>query len=185
MEYKSFNPDVQVSGAVVAAFTAAFPRGTEELGAKLLGLHGIRKPEMDGWYQLQSLLDAMEDVSEQMGLEMLRRIGEQIAGNALLPPGWNSIENVLAGIDNAYHMNHKGGEIGHYNFSDEGLLSGLRRIRMECPNPYPCVFDLGTIDGFAKRFKPAGCIDMVVRHDETRPCRRQGAESCTYLISWC
>jgi hypothetical protein len=184
MEYKSLNAGVEVSGVGIVSFMAAFPRGTEETGLKLLRLNGIRNPKSDSWYELQSFLNAMKDVSQQMGGGMLRRIGEHIAENAALPPGWNSIETVLAGIDTAYHLNHRGGEIGHYEFHDEGVSSGLRRTRMECPNPYPCLFDQGTIDGFGKRFKPAGCIDLIVRHDDTRPCRRQGAESCTYLVSW-
>ncbi|MEW6352195.1 MAG: hypothetical protein AB1646_24340 [Thermodesulfobacteriota bacterium] len=184
MEFRSSAPGVEVFGAVVAAFLAAFPKGTEAVGVSTLAAQGIKNPDPEKWYPLQSLLNAMKDVAAKMGVDMLRRIGEGIAGNAILPPGWTTLESVLSGIDTAYHLNHRGGEIGHYEFHDEGVSSGLRRIRMECPNPYPCVFDQGTIDGFANRFRPPGCIDVLVRHDDAQPCRQHGADSCTYVVSW-
>jgi hypothetical protein len=126
----------------------------------------------------------MKEISERLGPHVLGRIGEQISAHAVLPPEISALETCFEAIDTAFHMNHRGGEIGHYNYSYQGVEHGLKRARMACPNPYPCSFDGGVLEGFAKRFRPADCEDVLVRHDDSQPCRKQGAESCTYVISW-
>ena len=79
----------------------------------------------------------------------------------------------------AYHMNHKGGEIGYYRFTKTGERSGV----MECKNPYPCDFDMGLVQAMAQRFAPAGSHPKVV-HDTTKPCRAKTGDACSYLITW-
>lgn len=184
-EFKSFEPDVEVSGEVVAAFVAGFPREVQQSGLGILTRHGIPHPKSGEFYPLQKLLDAMKEIGDIYSQEMLYRVGKEIALHAKLPPDINSLEKCLASIDIAYHMNHRAGNIGNYNFSrPEGLSNGMNRAVMVCPNPYPCAFDLGCIEGFAERFKPPQCIDVVVRHDDSKPCRRNGGDACTFVISW-
>jgi len=183
-EFKSMQPGVEVVGQVIGAFLDSFPPEVKPVGLEILEKHGIKDLAPGTYYPLQSFLDAMKAISDRFGSEMLGRIGERIATNAVLPPGLDSLEACLGSIDTAYHMNHRGGEIGRYLYSFEGTEKGLSRAKMVCPNPYPCTFDRGVIEGFAKRFKPPNCIDVLVRHDETKPCRRQGADSCTYVITW-
>lgn len=86
----------------------------------------------------------------------------------VFPPEINTIEKGLAAIDIAYHMNHRGGEIGHYKFQSTGNNSG----KMVCDNPYPCEFDRGIIEAMAQKFKPKDSIMAFVEHDESQPCRR-------------
>jgi hypothetical protein len=183
-EFKAFAPRVEVLGEVLNAFIGGFPSEVLGIGKMVLERHGIKDPHPGDFYPLQSLLDSMKDVSDKYSGQMLFRIGFQIAGNAKLPPGIDSIEKALELIDTAYHMNHRGGEIGHYLYTSTGFDGLLNRGKMLCHNPYPCFFDLGVIEGFAKRFKPADCRDVLVRHDESQPCRRQGGDSCTYIVSW-
>ena len=76
-------------------------------------------------------------------------------------------------------MNHRGGEIGHYNHKSYGP----NKATIECANPYPCDFDRGIIEAMATRFKPNGAI-VKVQHDASKPCRKNGADSCTYQVSW-
>jgi hypothetical protein len=183
-EFKSFDSNVEVIGEVIAAFQSAFPPELIEIGMMTLRKRGIVDPQPGNYYPLQLFLNAMKDISDQFGSSMLFRIGEQIATNAVLPPGMDSIESALSAIDVAYHMNHRGGEIGHYLYSDLGVHGGLRRAQMVCPNPYPCAFDRGVIEGFAARFKPEGTVDVIVNHDDSQPCRKEGSRTCTYAITW-
>ena len=183
-EFISFDENVEVIVEVIAAFQAAFPPELLEVGTMTLRKHGIYKPEPGNFYPLQPFLDAMKDISEQFGDAMLYRIGEQIASNAVLPPGLDSIESALGAIDVAYHMNHRGGEIGNYLYHDIGENRGLKKAQMVCPNPYSCAFDRGVIEGFAARFKPEGSVDVIVCHDDSQPCRKTGSQACTYLITW-
>ncbi|MBI5030397.1 MAG: hypothetical protein HZB51_07710 [Chloroflexi bacterium] len=110
----------------------------------------------------------------------LLMIGRQIPQNAKWPPDVDTIEKGLRSIDVAYHMNHRGGEIGSYRFEPTGKNSA----KMICQNPYPCDFDLGIIDAVAHKFKPANVPMVTVKHDDSQPCRKKGADSCTYLINW-
>lgn len=183
-EFKSFSPAVEVTGEVLMAFLAGFPREFESPGLLILEKHGLSEPKPNGFYSLQRFLDAMKEISDTYSAQMLYRIGEQIALHARLPPGINDLQRCLESIDVAYHMNHRGGEIGVYEYRFLGTQDFMERATMTCSNPYPCVFDRGVIEGFARRFKPPEFSDIVVRHDDSQPCRRRGDESCTYVISW-
>ena len=113
-DYKSYAPNVKVSGEVVLAFKNGFPAEALNLGLAILAEKGINDPKPGAYYELQHLFDAMGEVESKFSRQMLHRIGYNIANNAKLPPEMNSMLDALAGIDAAYHMNHVGGEIGHY-----------------------------------------------------------------------
>jgi len=51
---------------------------------------------------------------------------------------------------------------------------------MVCDDPYPCDYDMGIITSFAKKFDKMA----TVRHAEHLPCKKKGADSCTYLVKW-
>lgn len=184
-EFQSFEPGVEVSGEVVAAFVAGFPQEVQRAGLDALAQHGIPDPKAGEFYLLQKLLDAMKEISGLYSHEMLYRVGKEIALHAKLPPDIDSLEKCLASIDIAYHMNHRSGNIGNYNYvPPENNSHSMNKAKMICPNPYPCSFDLGCIEGFAQRFKPPQCVDVVVRHDDSQPCRRHGGDACTFVIAW-
>jgi len=184
VEFRASSTAVEVLGEVLMAFASGFPQEGRSFGIKILEKHGLSTPEPQKYYPLQSFLDAMKEISDTFSAQMLYRVGEQIALHAVLPPGIDDLEKCLGLIDTAYHMNHRGGEIGKYEYQFQGTEGGLQRARMICNNPYPCAFDRGVIEGFAKRFKSSASYDVVVRHDDSAPCRRNGQDSCTYIISW-
>jgi len=183
-EFQSFSPEVEVTGEVLMAFLAGFPQEFQSPGLLILEKHGLSNPKPNGFYPLQRFLDAMKEISDTYSAQMLYRVGEQIALHALLPPGIDDLQTCLGSINVAYHMNHRGGEIGVYEYRYLGTQDYVEKAIMVCSNPYPCSFDRGVIEGFAGRFKPPGCKDIVVRHDDSQPCRRRGDGSCTYVISW-
>ena len=45
---------------------------------------------------------------------------------------------------------------------------------------YPCDFDRGIITALASRFERAS----RVTHDDSAPCRKNGADSCKFIIAW-
>jgi hypothetical protein len=160
----------------------------------ILAKNGIQDPKPGLWYSQQAWLKAFQEISASIGPYTLYSIGLKIPENAHFPPQIDSIENALRAIDVAYHMNHRiAGQIlfdpqtgttlegiGHYIFEK----AGEREVKMTCHNPYPCDFDKGIIDGMANRFKPAGSPFALVRHADTGPCRKKGAEMCEYKVSW-
>ncbi|MFW9997033.1 MAG: hypothetical protein ACFFD4_33630 [Candidatus Odinarchaeota archaeon] len=132
------------------------------------------------WYPQQKWLDAFRLISEKVGAKTLFLIGKKIPENAAFPPDINNIEAALESINIAYHMNHKNyreGGIGSYGYEK---TPGKNEAIMVCDNPYPCDFDLGIITAMAKRFSRWA----IVTHDDSQPCRKHGAESCTYTVTW-
>ncbi len=81
-------------------------------------------------------------------------------------------------LDPSYHMNHIGGEFGHYNFEKTGDRVGI----ITCNNPYPCAFDHGLIQGFVEKYREPGTVPSVMH--ELGTCRMEGTEVCKYSITW-
>ena|SRR5579884_846213 len=177
-QFRAFANNVSVNGQTVLSVVKGMGPFAQT-GADILARHGIKAPTPDGWYPQQAWLDAFQDIAKSIGDRTLTQIGMSIPNSAKFPPGIDSPEKALSCIDAAYHMNHRGGEIGHYKFTKTTERSGV----MECRNPYPCAFDTGIIQAMAKRFAPAGA-KLTVVHDTAKPCRSKGGDSCTFQISW-
>jgi hypothetical protein len=192
-QFKAFAPGVEVSGEAVLAVVEGMG-AFKKTSLDTLAGHGIHDPERGHWYPQQSWLNAFQAIAERVGPATLFAIGKKIPENALWPPEIDTVEKALASIDVAYHMNHRisgvalfnpqTGQmregIGHYGFEK----TGDRKARMVCPNPYPCDFDRGIIEAVARKFKPKDSLFVTVEHDDSQPCRKKGADSCTYLVSW-
>jgi hypothetical protein len=179
VQFKAFAPEVEVNGEAVLAVVDGMGAFRSRAVA-ILEVNAIRDPKPGLWYSQQSWLDAFKDISEMLGPDALFAIGKSIPDNAKFPPDLDTVPGALSLLDRAYHMNHRGGEIGSYAFVQKDDQSGV----VVCHNPYPCDFDRGVIAGTVETFSPAHVVARV-RHDNTQPCRRNGGESCTYLVDWC
>jgi len=177
-QFKAFSEAVEVNGETVLSVVDGM--GTMKTVAnQILTEAGIKDPTPGQWYKQTAWLKAFKAISEKVGTNTLSVIGQKIPENAKFPPAIDNVEKALGAIDVAYHMNHRGGEIGHYAFTPTGPDAGT----LVCNNPYPCDFDRGIITAMAKRFAPSA-VKVRVTHDDSKPCRKQGAESCTYTVSW-
>lgn len=177
-QFKVFTPGVQVNGQTVLSIVEGMGL-FKERALRILAENSISNPQPEQWYSQQAWLNAFKTIAETIGQATLYQIGKKIPENAIWPPDIDSIEKALASIDTAYHLNHRGGEIGHYTFTPAADRSG----KMVCHNPYPCDFDRGLVEAIARKFAPTGAV-VIVKHDDRQPCRKSGAHTCTYLISW-
>ncbi|MDM8000635.1 MAG: hypothetical protein QUS33_11775 [Dehalococcoidia bacterium] len=177
-QFMAMAPGVEVCGAAVLSVVEGMDLA-RSMALRILKAHGISDPTKESWHAQQAWLDAFKEIAENVGPATLRRIGTMIPQTALWPPTVRTVADALASIDVAYHMNHRGGEIGHYAFQRTGERSG----KMVCGNPYPCEFDLGIVEATARKFAPPG-VPVFVKHDDLEPCRKNGADSCTYWITW-
>jgi len=197
MEYVPFEPGIEVNGQTVYAIVDGF-RGFTLMASEYLLKAGVGVPGPDkmvkidpeAWYPQAAWLEAFKNIGGTVGDAVLFQIGLAIPRNAKFPPWVNDVHTAVKSIDVAYHMNHRKdgkelfdpatGElregIGHYGYT----RTGDRGITAVCPNPYPCAFDRGIITAMAQRFERRA----VVKHVESQPCRKRGAMSCTYEVSW-
>jgi len=177
-QFKAFAPGVEVNGETVLSVVDGMGP-YKDMGLKILAENGINDPKPGQWYPQQAWLDAFKTIADKMGPNTMLAIGKTIPENAQWPPQVDTIEKALGSVDMAYHMNHRGGEIGSYRFESTGAKTG----KMTCTNPYPSDFDLGIIYSVARKFAPKGAFPTV-KLDETLPTRKTGGETCTYLIGW-
>jgi hypothetical protein len=179
-QFRAFEQGVEVNGETVHAFIDGMG-GFKQKAVETLAAHGITDPQPGQWYKQQAYLDAFKDIAEKVGAATLYGIGLKIPEHAEFPPDINTLAKALPSIDVAYHMNHRGGEIGHYQLA----TTGVKSFKMVCNNPYPCDFDRGIIGAICRRFRPDGSpVSARVAHDDTAPCRKKAASSCTYLVTW-
>jgi len=195
--FRVFEKGMQVNGTTIMAIVdgmGPIARLTK-IFFKRVGLPENIVSDTEHWYSQQQWLDAFRLVSEKVGEKSLYNIGKSIPENAQFPSNVVDIESALSSIDIAYHMNHRNNKgevlfdpsrpeseimlegIGHYGYEK---ITGENKVIMVCENPYPCDFDRGIITAMAKRFKKTATIE----HDDSKPCRKKGASSCTYIITW-
>jgi len=189
---------VEVLGASVQAIVAGFQEAST-LASRLLLEQGMGKPgpngkvtiEPDAWYPASRMLSTFRQVAEEVGSVVQFQIGLKVPENAMFPPSVKDIESAMGAIDIAYHMNHRrNGKplfdpatgkmqegIGHYKHA---RVQGKNEIHVVCDNPYPCDFDRGLVTAMARKFQ----ANAFVLHDDSKPCRKKGAASCTYLVRW-
>lgn len=180
--YEAFDEDVEVYGQtiihVVEDALGRFSNTYQSRAREALAENGIDDAEPDEWYPQQSWLDTFDSIGGQLEPHLLDRLGEQIPEVADWPDGLSSIEAGLESIDEAYQRNHRGGEIGFYEF--ERIDSQTAAVTSE--TPYPCEFDRGLIRAVARRYAPVEAFVFI--EEEGSTCRQDGADACTYTVSW-
>lgn len=174
-EFDAFDDETEVNGQTLLAVLEGVPAGFEDRATAILADHGIEDPQPGDWYPQQAWLDAFKEIDAQVGEATLTRIGERIPSTALWPISVDLVVTALDLINDAYHMNHRNGDIGYYDAEqiDE------RTIHVTCRNPYPCSFDQGIIRSVAERVSLQENV-LVTEISET--CRSDGGEECVYRV---
>lgn len=172
------DPSAEVIGQAMLAFVEC--TNSDEI-APLLTAQGLNRIEPQTWYPLQPYLNVFRAIIDQRSGAMfnLVSVGTKVSEMALLPPQMDSIETAMRMVDAGYQINHRNGNVGHMTAN----FLGPRMVEVVDSSCYPDDFMYGVLFGLARRFKSEG-DDLVVRHMTDRPCRKQGADSCTYLVTW-
>jgi hypothetical protein len=178
---RDYARDIEVTGTSLNSLLDAVSDLStifEERTRETLADHGIEDVADGEWYSLSAYLDALAEIGDEIGSQTLTNVGKAIPDNADWPPGIDSVEAGLGSIDDAYQMNHRGGEFGFYEY--EQVADGEALVT--CENPYPCDFDRGLLAGVAEKFGPEGTIVEVEEESDT--CRSDGGERCVYRVLW-
>jgi len=181
-QFIPFDDKVEVLGTVVLNIIKSIDKIFELQMLDILKMYNITKVNKDDWYPLKNLLQSLKFINDEIGPNTLLAIGKGIPKHAVFPPDLHTLEDALNSIDVAYHMNHRGGEIGYYKlleFDENG-----RNALMECYNPYPHHFDRGLIMCISRKFVSDGLSIVEVIADTSRPTRLDGADRDFFIIKW-
>ncbi|QRV17278.1 4-vinyl reductase [Haloterrigena salifodinae] len=171
--------DSEVIGRSPLSYIAAGESVSSFVGKQIankLAEYGLEDIEPDEWYPLEIPLAMLYDMNEEYGDVRMRNMGQNVPQHVEFPPELSEVDNALRAIDTAYHQNHRGSEIGSYEFQQDGESAGV----MTCENPYPCEFDKGLIRGVAKKF----ANNPVEVEEIGDQCRSDGGQHCEYRVEW-
>lgn len=174
-QFVAFAPEVEVKGISILGII-------ETMGEEVIPIfekHNLSLIDPDEWYNQQEYLNAYREISE-LNFMNLVAIGMKIPDHAAWPPNVKTVHDALASVNVAYQMNHRGGEIGSYDYTAVSENEGV----MVCRNPYPSDFDYGLIYRIVQKFRTKEDNTIVVKRDTKLPNRLTGADSCTYHITW-
>ncbi|MFO7566040.1 MAG: hypothetical protein R6X02_25575 [Enhygromyxa sp.] len=195
MQFRALEPGIELLGSALMATLGGFgPLRT--IVERMLcrdGLVDCDAPEARidpaGWYDQQAWLDALCEIDERFGAEILFNIGAEILNAAVIPSLAVDVHSAVASLDLAYHLNHRRGGRVMADLSTGEMLEGIGHYGYErlgdtyilstCTTPYPCEFDFGVVATMARRFEP-----RVIAEHVGAECRRQGAQACTYSLRW-
>lgn len=180
-QYEPFDTGVEARGETLIAIEQALSRFSAEYqqrARRAMAEYGIENPAPDEWYPQQAELNTLETIADELEPHIIDRLGEQIPDFAEWPDDISDVASALRSINEAYQLNHRGGDIGYYEFEKTDDRTGA----VECRNPYPCLFDRGLIRSVAREFSPVKSFVFVEERDAN--CRRRGADSCTYTVHW-
>ncbi len=181
-QFIPFDDKVEVLGAVVENITKSIDSIFERQILEILKMFDIENIDRGEWYPLVNLLRALKFINEEVGPNTLFAIGKGIPQNVVFPSNIDNLEQALNSIDEAYHMNHRGGEIGYYKLTDFDEKG--HRAMMECYNPYPHHFDRGLITAMTRKFAPKDSYFIEVVADDSMPTRLEGADKDVFIIKW-
>lgn len=180
--YEAFDRNVEVNGQTVLMIIeeamGLFSDDYRNRAFTALAEEGISEPAPDEWYPQQAWLNAFETIANDLQPHVLNRLGEELPNVADWPNDFDSVPAGLQSIGDAYQRNHRGGEIGTYQFNQIDDQTG----EVTCNNPYPCQFDRGLIRGVAQKYAPVDSFVFVEESGAT--CRRNGDDTCTYTVHW-
>jgi hypothetical protein len=192
-QFVAFNKDVEVKGQTVLSVVEGMGAFRSQ-ALKILKENGIDDPASDKWYSQQAWLNAFKEIHDHLGEKTLHSIGKKIPESARFPPEIDSIFKALAAIDVAYHMNHRLNGKVMFDPATGTMTEGIghyqcekiddHRVMMACNNPYPSEFDRGIILTMAQKFLPSDAKILKAELDPAKPTRKNGADSCTYNVSW-
>lgn len=196
MEFKAFEPGIELRGQALEFMVLGF-RIMPSLGLRILAKHGLAKRGPDGklafdpegWFPQQAGLDAFKAIYDEVGSFTIFEIGRQLGLRVYCPPEVKDVEGVMKWMDLSYHLFHRKDGKVMYDIATGRMAEGIGHYSNErrsdntivvfAKTPYPCDFDFGLVTGDVERFAPQG----RAVHDDRAPCRKKGADSCTYVVT--
>jgi hypothetical protein len=173
MEFVCADPRATVRAANVRATLDAFSL-LPSVGKSIIAHHRLELGNLtpDRFVPVQHWLDALKEIQETVGTNLVCEVGARIIENARFPPHFSTVEKILESLDDIYHINHRG-EVGHYHCERRDGMHVMR-----CETPYPRHFELGLIEGICRNGAGGGGRYLV----SFEPGLEGGDLTCTVTV---
>lgn len=177
-------PRVTVNGETVQLVLEgldALPDEQAREARAIFEAKGFAEVDGDAWHSQETWLAALREIATTVEGRALRSLGRQIPKTTVWPDGVETVPDAIASINDAYRLNHRGPELGAYAFDRTDDHKG----RVTTTTPYPCLFDIGIVEGVIREFSPTVTTTaLTFVHEVSDTCREDGGDKCTYAVRW-
>jgi len=176
MEFVAPDPDARVRAANVKATLAGFQL-RPSLGQRLIEKHDLELEDLtpETFIPVQRWLDALKELLDEVGPNIVQRVGAALSQNADFPPQFDTLDKLFEHMDAIYNHNHRG-DVGRYVTTRDD--DGSWNIR--CETPYPRQFERGLVEGTVRN--PAYLHDQRPRYVEYVEAPDGGDWTCTMIV---
>lgn len=168
----------RVDGRIVDAFVDGVDQTCGYFGeraTRILESHGIEQPQAGESHSLQGYLDAIYELRQTTGPNILNRVGTAVPSKLQFSTGVRSIEDAFRDLNRAFAHVHDDGAV-HVDFeahAEGGVLV--------VDTPYPTAFERGFIEGVGKEF---GTNTGFIAIDEDSSDRTDSDDVQAYDLTW-
>ncbi len=177
-QFQSYDTSVEVLGDTILAMIHAVPVGWE-IRLDFFRMNGI-DPREGQWYPQQPCLNAMRAILEQIGEYNLFLVGKGLV-HAHEGKSCKGLRQAINALKTFYHQVHRGGETGTYTL--EIFDEKQRAAMVVSTTPYPDAFERGILAALVRKYGPEDALEQVLI-DRSKPCKREGADSTTFILYW-
>ncbi|MFY9260671.1 MAG: hypothetical protein WAO71_09210 [Gallionella sp.] len=180
-QFIAFSKTAEVSGLAIMVCLESFPEYYRADIEHLLNENNIVQLAPEKWFNLQSYLNVLRDISTRYGTYTLFNVGVAINDKIPFPPN-TTLESALTAMNASYSAHHRDDYTSYIKLRSFDLQA--KKAVMEYKNPYPCHFERGLLTACARKFTPpnAGFIDVQL--EKNKPSRLDGADTSFYEIIW-
>ncbi len=148
----------------------------------LLEQYGLVDIQPDQWYQVQTWLNVINDLSSQPNfISNMVAVGLKVAEYAIMPSEMKNVTlgTVLMGWNDHFYVNHRNGDLG--SIVTEKISD--KHYRMNTCTVYPDELDYGLAYGFAHTILPKGTSFQVWFEDPANRLDTGGEETIIH-VKW-
>lgn len=175
------SPQTETLGLLLGAFADNL-QGDEV--RPIMEKHGIVNLEPYAWYPVQMLLDALNELAEQVNMmSNYVAIGMKIGETVPVPPGMENptLEQILIAWDGMYQGLHRGADVGCITIEK----ASDTYFKTHQSGLYPDDMSYGVLYAYGRRFLPPGTRFSVFYDPDVTPLDEGGDGEATVInIRW-
>lgn len=179
--YTSFEPTVELNGKTALAFLTNLMHDDM---LPILDKYGLAHISPDEWYPIQSVLNVLSEIAQQLdSTSSFVSIGIAAANHGIqtLPPAAQDmpVATFFEQYEKIYQTRHRGGDSGYMQVEQRSD----HHIIIRAHNPYPDDLNYGVIYGYTRHFLNKAGKGFVLKYDESAPRREQGGhETILHIV---